>query len=50
MRGCDLYALYVELFAAENCGVDAWEDLDAMDQRVWNRLAAMLTPKPEALR
>lgn len=40
MNGEELYARYEELFLQRhNTSVDPWNELDANDQDVWNRLA-----------
>jgi hypothetical protein len=43
MTGEDLYRLWEEAHAAENCGVDSWEELDEMTRRVWNAMATRLS-------
>lgn len=39
MTGEVMYRMYWKFMKDLGCSVDPWEDLDAIDRSVWNRLA-----------
>jgi hypothetical protein len=42
VSGQELYALYVEANARQNCGVDSWDQMADSDQEMWNTLAELV--------
>lgn len=45
MTGEDLYNLYAEAMAIQNCDVGRWEDCDEMERRAWEIVAEQVVER-----